>query len=189
MRQTITDEQFWQNLAGFKRSAWRFEQQPAYDVGYEHEQFDDFLAGQPKPPAENPELGAWMTQVAKQTSEGRTVGRVRITDDPLTDYQRWMQWLDRYNREAGETIDYLSRERAVEAGILPAAGKADWWLFDDARLMLMHFNEQGKRVKVELLVDEPEVAAARKTRELAIRAARESTRPRTTETAANGATS
>lgn len=172
MRKVIDDAEFWRQLAGFKQSAWRFEQQPSYDIGYEQQQVDAFLAGKPVPPTENPELGAWMEQIAKQTAEGKTVGRVRIVDSPLTDYQRWLQWLDRWNLEAGETIDYLPRGRAIKAGLLPAAGKADWWFFDDERLMLMHFDEAGVRTNVELLEGEPEVANAMKWRALAIRAAR-----------------
>jgi hypothetical protein len=173
MRRVITDAEFWREFITYERSAWRFEQQPSYSVGYEREQFDDFLAGRPKPPTDNPELGEWMAQIARQTAEGKAVGRVRIVDDPLTDYQRWLQWMDRWNREAGETIDYLSRRHAQEVGLIPQVGPEDWWFFDDSRLMLMHFNEDGVRVKVELLVDEPEVAQASRWQHLAIRAARE----------------
>lgn len=177
MRRALTDggpgTDFWQAFLEFKRSAWRFEQQPAYFIGYEHKQFDDFLAGHPKPPTENPDLGDWMKQVARQAAEGKTVGRVRILDEPPTDYQRWMLWMDRWNREAGETIQYLSRSGARRSGLLPAASGPDWWLFDDERLVLMHFDVEYRRIKVELLVDEPEVVQARRWRELAITAARE----------------
>lgn len=172
MRKTIPDEEFWRQLASFKHSAWRFEQQRAYDVGYEQEQFDLFLAGRPEPPTENPELGAWMTQVAEQTRSGKRVGRVRIVDDPITDYQRWMQWMDRWNREAGEDILYLPRNAADAVGLWPTATGADWWFFDDRALMLMHFDLRGVRTSVELLKDEPEVDDARLIRALAIRAAR-----------------
>lgn len=173
MRVTITDEQFWQQLSGFERSAWRFEQQPKYHVGYERKQFDDFLAGHPEAPTENPELGAWMAQVARQTTEGKTVGRVRIVDDPITDYQRWMRWMDHWNREAGETIDYLSRRHACEVGLIPAVGEEDWWFFDNCRLMVMHYDDIGRTVRVELLDEEPEIVLARRWRDLAVRAARE----------------
>ena len=180
MRRQLTDgapgTEFWEVLETFKHSAWRFEQQPAYFIGYEHEQFDAFLAGNPQPPTENKDLGDWMTQVKRQTSEGKSIGRVRIVDEPITDYQRWMRWMDRWNREAGEVIDYLSRRRAREVGLIPAAGAEDWWLLDDTKLVLMFFDEKFFRSRVELLVDEPEVVRARKFRDLAIRAAREEMR-------------
>jgi hypothetical protein len=174
MRKTITDEEFWRQLATFERSAWRFEQQPSYAIGYEQKIIDDFLAGHPSPP--DTVLEEWMTQVAEQTAAGKTVGRVRIIDEPMTDYQRWLKWLDAWNLKSGETIDYLTRRYAREVGLLPAVGASDWWLFDDERLMLMIFDEAGRRVRVELLTDEPEVAKARRYRDLAIRAAREENR-------------
>lgn len=173
MRKVPTDEEFWQHLASFKQSAFRFEQQPAYDVGVERDMFDEFLAGHPKPPTENPDLWAWMTQVAQLTAEGKTMSRVRIADEPPTDYQRWSRYMDRWNREAGETIDYLSRRHAHEVGLLQSAGSADWWLFDDQTLMLMFFDEQGVRQRLEMSTDEVDLEQAQRWRDLAIRAARE----------------
>lgn len=173
MRTLIDDAEFWRQLATYQRSAWRFEQQPAYAVDYEDEQFAGFLAGRPQPPTENRELGEWMSQVARQTAEGKTMGRVRIVDDPITDYQRWMQWMDRWNREAGETIDYLDRATARAAG-LPVDGGPDWWLFDDERLMVMSYDDRHRRIEVELLVGEPEVGEALEVRRLAIETARRS---------------
>jgi hypothetical protein len=171
MRRIITDEEFWQQLAGFEHSAWRWEQQPAYYIGYEHEQFDKFLAGEPEPPTANRELGEWMAQVSRQVSEGKTVGRVRVVQTPLTDYQRWMRWMDRWNRKAGENIQYLTRQAAEIAGIIPQVGPHDWWLFDDQRLMVMHHDEQGMPVRYELFDDEPEVEQAIRWRTLAVDAA------------------
>lgn len=178
MRRILTDgepgTEFWQVFETFEHSAWRWEQQPAYWMGYEREQFDKFLAGQPESPVENDELGSWMQQVAKHVNEdGKTYGRVRIVEDPPTDYQRWMQWMDRWNREAGEDILYLTRRGARAAGIIPAIGPDDWWLFDDRRLVVMHHDEQGRRIKAELLEYEPEVEAAIRWRARAIEAARQ----------------
>lgn len=174
MRIELTSDRYSQQFAEFKRSAWRFEQQPAYAVDYERSQFERFLAGRPDPPDANPDLRSWFERVRWHASKGRTVGRVRIVDEPITDYQRWMRWMDRWNREAGETIDYLSRSRAREVGLLPMAGAQDWWLFDDERLVLMSFDPAGVRTRVELVEDELEVFGARSVREAAIRAARES---------------
>lgn len=177
MRRTLTDggpgTEFWQAFETFQHSAWRLEQQPAYALGYEQEQFDLFLAGEPQPPTDNPELGAWMIQVKQHTAAGRTIGRVRVVDEPLTDYQRWMRWMDRWNREAGEQIDYLTRRYAAVVKLLPDVGPQDWWLFDDRRLLVMHFDDSGVRVRVELLEDEPEVEKAKAWRVLAVRAARD----------------
>ncbi len=175
MRTVLTDggpgTEFWREFESFQQSAWRWEQQPQYHLGYERLQFDLFLAGTPESPLDNDELGAWMRQVAGHVAAGRTVGRVRVVESPPTDYQRWMQWMDRWNREAGEDIRYLTRQAARAASIIPAIGDTDWWLFDDRRLVLMHHDSEGRRVKAEALEDEPEVEQAIRWRALAVAAA------------------
>lgn len=176
MRRVLTDggpgTEFWQEFERFEFSAWRWEQQPAYFIGYEHEQFDAFLEGHPEPPTENKDLGEWMQQVRQQTLDGKAYGRVRITEAPPTDYQRWMQWMDRWNREAGEEILYLPRPVATEAGLIPQIGPDDWWLFDDRRLVVMRHDELGRRVEVEAFEGEPEVEQALCWRRIALKAAR-----------------
>jgi hypothetical protein len=167
MRRTLTDAgpetEFWQQLRDYQSSAWRFEQQRQYDIGYEEAQLQAFLDGHPESPLENPELGAWMHQVAAQRAAGKVIGRIRIVDSPITDYQRWMGWMDRWNIEAGEQIDYLPRTALAQIPPAPF-GDADWWLFDeatpDARVMIMHFTETGYRHLVELETDPAAVAAA-----------------------------
>lgn len=176
MRRVLTDgapgTEFWQEFENFEYSAWRWEQQPAYFIGYEHEQFDKFLAGHPESPTENADLGDWMRQVAAHVAEGKTYGRVRVVETPPTDYQRWMQWMDTWNKGAGEEILYLPRPVAVEAGIIPQIGPDDWWLFDDRRLVIMRHDEVGRRVEVEVFEEEPEVAEALRWRRVASKVAR-----------------
>ena len=112
-----------------------------------------------------------MRQVATHVAEGKTYGRVRVVETPPTDYQRWMQWMDRWNRAAGEDIRYLSRNYARRSGIIPAIGSDDWWLFDNKRLVVMRHDASGRRIGVEAFEGEPEVAQARKWRRRAIAAA------------------
>lgn len=175
MRRVLTDgapgTEFWREFENFEHSAWRWEQQPAYYIGYEHEQFDKFLAGHPEPPTESEDLGDWMRQVELHVGQGKTYGRVRVVETPPTDYQRWMRWMDRWNLAAGEDIKYLSRAGARNAGIIPTVGPDDWWLFDDRRLVLMHHDDIGRRIKVVAIEDEPEVAKALEWRRRAIAAA------------------
>jgi hypothetical protein len=172
VRQEITDADFWDQLTDFRTSAWRFEQQPAYAVDYEGGQFAAFLAGHPVPLPDNPELADWLANIRRHTGAGRSVGRVRVVDNPITDYQRWLRWSDWWNQQAGEVIQYLPRALAFRGGLLPAAQGPDWWLLDDQRLMLMHIDGDGERTKVELLEDEPLVQQAREWRAVAIALAR-----------------
>ncbi|OJF14487.1 DUF6879 family protein [Couchioplanes caeruleus] len=73
-----------------------------------------------------------------------------------------MAWMDKWNIEAGEQIDYLQRTDLAQTS--PAPFDADWWLFDeatpDARVMIMHFTETGYRHRVELETEPATVAAA-----------------------------
>lgn len=154
MRTEIDLQGYRRLLANYQRSAWRFEQQASYWLGYERAQFEKFLAGEPESPADNPDLKSWFDRVRDWTAQGRTIGRVRIVDDPPTDYQRWMSWMDRWNRGAGETIQYLNRGAAREAGIIPQAGSGDWWLFDDQQLVLTSFDSEGRPVRYELVEKE-----------------------------------
>lgn len=176
MRRTLTDgdfrTEFWQQLAGFQHSAWRWENQPVYAIADERASVEAFLAGSPADPMQDPYLSPWMYQVAQQTAEGRRIGRVRVMEEPPTDYQRWELWLDAWNTGAGEQIGYLDRSQAAQLGE-PPFGLCDWWLFDSDRVMLMHFDSAGVRVSVELTQDPADVRAAVSFWAVALRLARE----------------
>jgi hypothetical protein len=120
MRRTLTDGdfsgEFWQQLAGYRHTAWRWESQPIYTIGAEAENVGAFLAEAPADPMADPYLAPWMHQVAEQVATGRLIGRVRVLEEPPTDYQRWELWLDRWNTDAGERIDYLTRAQAHTPG-------------------------------------------------------------------------
>lgn len=165
MRRDLTDGdfagEFWDQLAGFQRTAWRWENQPFYEIGAELPNVDAFLAGHPADPMQNEYLAPWMRQVAAQTAAGKQIGRVRVIEEPPTEYQRWERWLDRWNTDAGEAIMYLPRSyvRQNLSAQEPFPG-TDWWLFDDARVMIMHFDGAGQRVRVELTDDRHDVVRA-----------------------------
>jgi hypothetical protein len=94
--------------------------------------------------------------------------RVRVHDDPPTPYQQWERWVGSWNIRAGETLRYMTRARAHEVGLLPAAGDVDWWLLDSNRLIAMRFDTQGRRVATELVRDPATVVQACAWRDLAV---------------------
>jgi hypothetical protein len=174
---TLDPTEFAVQLRGFSYTAFRLELQRQYHEEGEPEAVAKFLAGHPEPATANPGLRDWYAQVEQQTSQGRRVERVRVHDDPPTDYQRWERWIDTWNVDAGETIHYLTRDRAQEIELLPAAGTlnpsraagaVDWWLLDSNRLIVMHFDEVGRRLHNELVVDPAMVVQACAWRDLAI---------------------
>ena len=99
------------------------------------------------------------------TAEGKRVSRVRVVDEPVSDYQRWMIWTGRWNTGAGERITYLSRSTATQLAI-PTGD--DWWLLDDERLILMRYTRDGEIAGKEPITDPGLVARHREWRDLAV---------------------
>lgn len=168
MRRQLTGDEYAAKLRNFDHAAFRLEVQPAYASPDELELVAQFKAGRLRPPDEVPALNRWFAQVRAQVAHGKTIGRVRIHDEPLTDYQRLERWADPWNLDAGEHIRYLTRRRALDIGLLPAAGPHDWWLLDDRELLVMVFNSDHRMVGRELITDPEHVAKAAKWRDLAV---------------------
>jgi len=162
----ITEEEFGILLSTFRRSAFRLETLDAYALDYEQADFEFFLAGQPVPPPEIAWWRGWLDQVEKLTADGKTVTRVRVLAEPPSDYQRWMLWANPWYARVREEILYMPRSRAA-ALRLPL--EVDWWLLDDARLILMYFTDAGK-IAGKLLITEPGILARHRAwRDLAVR--------------------
>lgn len=167
--QPLTGAEFSEALATFEHTAFRLELQPAYAEPCEAELLAAFLRGErPEPGMVVPELRQWYTQVGNQTVNGKRVERVRVQEDPPTDYQRFERWLDRWNLKAGETMRYMTRQRAHQIGLLPNAGATDWWLLDSVRLIVMWFDDEGHRIQNILTTDPADVIKACKWRDLAV---------------------
>lgn len=166
MRQRMTADDFNHLFGRFQHEAFRLETLPVYTVAEEQEWFADFLAGTIRPLDEIPFFSAWHDSIRRVASEGRQVRRVKILDEPATDYQRFEVWAGQFNAAAGEDIRYLRRERANEIG-LPLAG--DWWLFDSKYLALMQFDPDGRPLGGEVIDDEDLVRQHCAWRDLAVR--------------------
>lgn len=168
MDRSLTSDEFAAALRSFRYTAFRLEIQPTYLIPEEQALLARFRAGEQVSPTEVPGLRQWFEQVAEQTRQGKRIERVRITDDPPTDYQRLARWCDRWNIEAGEVIRYLSRQQAHELGLLPTAGPHDWWLFDSHQLMTIIFDDDGRLTEANMTDDPARVVQAAMWRDLAI---------------------
>lgn len=165
---SLTEAEFGEALAGFEHTAFRLELQPAYVEPSETDLLAAFLRGEPFPATEVPEFRQWFGQVAAQTRDGKHMERVRVQQDPPTPYQRFERWLDQWNIQSGETMRYLTWQRAHEVELLPAADGPDWWLLDSSRLIVMRFDWEGRRVSNLLVTDPETVIKACKWRDLAV---------------------
>ena len=164
----LSEAEFFEALLSFEHTAFRLELQRSYAEPHEAPQLAAFLQGDPRPGPDDPALRDWYKSVAEHVTQGGRMERVRVQDDPPTDYQRFERWLDQWNIAAGEVMRYMTRERAHEVGLLPAAGNTDWWLLDSSRLILMRFDGAGRRVANELVTDPATVLQACKWRDLAV---------------------
>ncbi|WP_406296608.1 DUF6879 family protein [Embleya sp. NBC_00888] len=109
---------------GFEHTAWRLETRRAYGVAAESPRLRAFLAGDADhgraPTSE------WLDVIRELVRQRKRVERVRLVDEPATDYQRFLLNNAPDNIEAGENIRYLTR-RDAERAELPME---DFWLFD-----------------------------------------------------------
>lgn len=167
MSRPLTTDEWAAELAGFARTAFRVELQPHYATDEESELWDRWLAGDRTPPTDVPAVRDWLDQIAAQVAAGKRIERVRVQQDPPTEYQRWQRWFGRWNAEAGEQIRYMTVQRAHEVGLLPAAGPDDWWLLDEQRLIVTRFDADGRLIGSELDTDPQRVKQACAWRDLA----------------------
>jgi hypothetical protein len=92
--------------------------------------------------------------VGRHAAAGRPFRRVRVMDEPLTDYNRFMIWTARRNVAAGESIRFLAMADANKLD-LP---DHDFWVFDSSRLVELRFTDDGRPLGHDLITDAEIVA-------------------------------
>lgn len=165
MGRILSEDEFLNAVRTFGRTAFRLETRGSYALGYERADFERFAAGSPTLFPEDWRR-PWLERVAKLTGEGKSVSRVRVLDEPPTDYQRWLMQADPWHAAAGEDIRYIPRGRAARVG-LPLPG--DWWLLDDTQVITMQFTDTGETDGKMLITDPALVAKYCAWRSIAIR--------------------
>lgn len=129
----------------FAHSAFRLEARPTYNVGgQEAVRIAAYRARQARP-ERSVRTDPWLTRIAVTTAQGKQWRRLRVLDDPLTDYERY-QLLSGTYIEAQSCGDQTVLVDRALAG--PAAEFADFWLFDGglptAHGFLMHYTREGQ---------------------------------------------
>jgi hypothetical protein len=118
-------------LKNFKASAFRLEALPAYSVPEEADMLMAFRRGEAVLPDNHP----WPKLVAAIRAAGKTIQRVRIVSDPLSDYERFELSLYPHSAETGEDI------RVTDD---PNLRYADFWLFDDEAVFVLRYDKAGR---------------------------------------------
>lgn len=143
MPELVTGDAFLQLFRDFQTTAFRLEVRTSYGIPEEDEPYRRFLAG------EDPGLDwfePWLNLMREETSKGKRVERVRVIDEPPSDYLRFELWGTPHNLAAGEDIRYIERDLAVNFG-LP---RYDFWLFDSRAVAILRFGENDRFLGVTL---------------------------------------
>ncbi|MEU9997876.1 DUF6879 family protein [Streptomyces sp. NPDC050848] len=141
-------ESFRRLFETFKHTAWRLETRRGYASDRQDPDYQAFLAtgSSPCDPTE-----PWFVNIRAQADAGKTIGRVRIADNPPTAEQLFLLDYSRHNAASGEDIRYLWRE---DAAGLPAE---DFWIFDSRIVALLHFDNEDNLLDIELITEPAEV--------------------------------
>jgi uncharacterized protein DUF6879 len=150
----MTPDQRDELLGTFRRDAFHLELKDSYGAEYEDAPITRWLRGEPD---DYTWLQPWLERVRQASRAGKTVRRVRVVSEPLTDYIRWEHSVTRLNQESGEDIRWLPRHLLPEGLTLPVGGN-DWWLFDDELVTVGHFHDDGRIKGSELITDAGTVA-------------------------------
>jgi hypothetical protein len=149
----ISTEEFHDLFRTAERSVLRLEMRRHTNISSEQEDLRMFLAGE-RPEAHDWLPNWWTEMVSAHKAAGHPFRRVRVMDDPLTAYNRYMIWTTSRNVAVGEDIRFLSRDKANELD-LP---DHDFWVYDSARLAELRFTDDGRVVGYDLFTDRDSVA-------------------------------
>lgn len=157
----ISSEERNRLLSKVTRDAFHLELRDTYHVPHEEDPYTAWLRGEPDDQAW---MRPWLDMIRTLTGKGRTVRRVRVVTEPLTDYIRFEHEGTHDNTAAGEDIRWLPRHH-LPAGLKMPLGGADWWLCDDEYLAVGHFDADGRVLGSEIVTDPETVAECVRVRD------------------------
>jgi hypothetical protein len=153
----------------FHHTVSRLEALPSYNVGgAEGERIAAFRGALPRP-LRNVSTDKWLERIALTTiSDGKRWERVRVVDDPLTEYQRYQLASHQEAQACGETVLIARRAELGDLDLGP-----DVWVFDagtdDEHAAVMRYDGDGRFLGAEVTTDVAGyVAVLAKVREVAI---------------------
>ncbi len=152
--QRVTGEYRDSLVAGFQREALHLEMRDVYAAA-DHSRFRRWLAGEAFVlEAEAEWWRPWREMMGRHQAAGKTLRRLRIVSEPVTDYIRF-EWLDAAELvKAGEDVRWLPRQQVSDL-LLPGN---DLWCFDGQTVVFTHFSGNGEVQGYELTTDATLVA-------------------------------
>ncbi|MFN8016034.1 MAG: hypothetical protein U0R17_05455 [Acidimicrobiia bacterium] len=163
---------FKEPFVNFKKNAFRLETLPEYRVDYETKLIEDYLAGKPVDYSGG-EIDWWLDMVSSKTSQGLTMSRVHVVSEPLTDYLRFeLGAAYPITSAAGEEIRLISEDSFDDLCdedefdvVFNRWGALDFWLFDDERLFIMDYADDGSWLGVNESFDNEDIKDAMRIRD------------------------
>lgn len=147
----------------FEHSVFRLETLQTYQGSRERDLLAEFLAGRPRP-ADRVKAD-WTAMIAANVRAGKTVQRVHVVREPLTDYLRFeLTWGYEPNAQAGEDIRIVP----VHDDWPHELPQHDYWLFDAATLYEMHYDADGTWLGIEHVTDPAVIVEACAWRDAAL---------------------
>jgi len=144
----------------FERTAFRLETHGGDAGPGAAGSFASFLSGRPFDLAWHQ---PWLEATRRVVDSGRTIQRVRVTDDPPTPRQYFELVLTPFHVAAGEDVLVAPAQLGLPA--------LDFWLFDDEWAVTLDFDPAGALVGSEVTAEPAAIAELRRVRDRACRAA------------------
>jgi hypothetical protein len=154
--ESISEEKRDRFLSTFRHEAVHLEMRDIYATNIEKDRFATWLRGEPlDPDAEAQWWRPWFELMKRNSDAGKTLRRLRIVSEPVTDYIRF-EWLDAAQLvAAGEDVRWLPRRKASTL-LLPGN---DFWMFDRETVAFTHFSGDGHVLGHEVTTDPAIVSA------------------------------
>jgi len=136
--ETVTRERRDDLIAGFGREALRLEQRDVYAAA-DHGRFRRWLAGELLDPAAEAEWWRPWREMRRHKEAGRSLRRLRVVSEPVTEYIRF-EWKDADELvRAGEDVRWLPCQWA-SALLFPGN---DFWSFDGETVVFTYMSGDG----------------------------------------------
>src|SRR5262249_9338361 len=133
---TISDDEFDALLATFTSQSLHLETRDAYGTAVELPHLARWQAGEPD---DLEWLQGWCAVLREAVGAGKTVRRLRVVSEPLSEYQRWSYSIAHPMVDAGEDIRWVPR-RLVSSIAFPGN---DFYLFDGELVVFLHYAGSG----------------------------------------------
>ncbi len=124
----------------FSKCAYRLELLPQYSIydTNEYSEFVKYINGEVINGFANQE---WLDCLTKWTNEGKTIERIRVVPQVITDYFRYeFLWCYPRNIECGEKITFITFEEF--ASICEGIKINDFWAFDNEMVVSLIYNDK-----------------------------------------------